>query len=207
MSGPGRPSKYKSTFPRQAEKLARLGATDVEMADFFQVAESTWHKWRMENDRLDAAVRRGKLWSDANVADALYKRAIGYSHLENKVVMQGGKPVVVKVKKIHPPDTTAIIYWLKNRRRVAKAPHEPWQDKHEVEVEGGRTLGDISDADLVGLFAEFASGTGLGIAGHGNGLAQGGDAPDLPAVPEAEDIPSPGEDEEGAAPSGGEPKR
>ena len=43
-----RPSKYKPEFAAQAAKLCALGATDVEIADFFEVDVRTIHRWKGE---------------------------------------------------------------------------------------------------------------------------------------------------------------
>lgn len=132
----GRPTAYKPEYADQAEKLCRLGATDKEMADFFDVAESTLNLWKKEHSEFSESLKRGKVIADANVADRLYQRAMGYEHddVELKVVSignnQGSEVEEVKVRKYYPPDSTAAIFWLKNRR-----PRE-WRDKQEIEHSG-----------------------------------------------------------------------
>ncbi len=44
-----RPSKFKEEFIPQAEKLCKLGATDMEVADFFEVDVRTLYRWKGEN--------------------------------------------------------------------------------------------------------------------------------------------------------------
>ena len=44
----GRPSKYKDEYCEQAEKLARLGVTDKEMAEFFGVTVQMLNKWKTD---------------------------------------------------------------------------------------------------------------------------------------------------------------
>ena len=44
----GRPSKYKSEYAEQARKLCLLGATDTDMADFFDVDEATINRWKLD---------------------------------------------------------------------------------------------------------------------------------------------------------------
>jgi hypothetical protein len=60
--------------------------------------------------------------------NALFQRAIGFSHEVEKVVQSGGKPVTVKYTEHYPPDTTALVFWLKNRQRGR------WRDKVEPEA-------------------------------------------------------------------------
>lgn len=44
----GRPTGFKPVFAKQAQKLAKLGATDIEIADFFGVTVRTLHRWKAE---------------------------------------------------------------------------------------------------------------------------------------------------------------
>jgi hypothetical protein len=137
----GRPSKYKEEYCEQAEKLARLGATDKEMADFFGVTEQTLNNWKTDKDGNETpffeSLKRGKVESDARVVDSLYQRALGYSHPEDKIFIDKGKPIIVPTIKHYPPDTTAAIFWLKNRR-----PSE-WRDRQDINVTGDMSA-DVS---------------------------------------------------------------
>ena len=119
----GRPTKYKEEYNEQVEKLARLGATDKELADFFNVTEQTINNWKLDRDGFFESLKRGKLLADANVVDSLYKRALGYEHDEDKIFVVDGQPLIVPTIKHYPPDTVAAIFWLKNRRSDA------WRDK------------------------------------------------------------------------------
>lgn len=132
-----RPSKYKPEFAEQAVKLCRLGATDKELADFFEVAESTINKWKEDYPEFSESLKAGKGLADAEVAEKLYKRATGYEHPAVKIVANAntGQEHVVSYTERYPPDTTAAIFWLKNRRP------DLWRDKteqkSEVAVTGG----------------------------------------------------------------------
>lgn len=132
----GRPTKYDPSLNEKVEKLAKLGATDSEMADFLEIAESTLNEWKKEFPEFSESIKRGKIIADSNVADRLYQRAMGYEHdsEEIKVVAIGnnaGSEIErVPIRKVYPPDPTAAIFWLKNRR-----PKE-WRDKQEVETDG-----------------------------------------------------------------------
>jgi hypothetical protein len=123
----GRPTSFRPEFVEQAEKLCRLGATDAQMADFFDVCEDTINNWKIEHPEFFVSIKRGKLESDANVADRLYHRAMGYSHDAVKIFMPSGsdKPVYAPYTEHYAPDTTAMIFWLKNRQ-----PGQ-WRDKTE----------------------------------------------------------------------------
>ena len=126
-----RPTKYNPDYTKQALKLCRLGATDKELADFFGVAESTLNKWKEEHPEFSESLKEGKALADAEVADKLYKRATGYEHPAVKIVANAntGQEHVVNFTERYPPDTTAAIFWLKNRRP------DLWRDKVQQEHE------------------------------------------------------------------------
>lgn len=141
MAG-GRPSKYKPEFVAQAEKLCKLGATDAEMADFFQVTISTLSLWKVKHAEFSDALKLGKEVADRRVEEALYNRALGYSHEETDIRVIEGKIMATPMIKHYPPDTTAAIFWLKNRR-----PDE-WRDKRDIEHSGAIKLEELTDEEL-----------------------------------------------------------
>lgn len=139
----GRPSSYKDEYPMQALKLTLLGATDKELADFFEVNEATINRWKKSEPEFCESLKKGKAIADANVASKLYSRAMGakisvqQAHkLKSTLYHENGKKKsetetvrVVDLEMEQPPDTTAIIFWLKNR-----SP-EKWRDKREVSTD------------------------------------------------------------------------
>ena len=135
----GRPSKFKPEFVKQAEKLCTIGATDQEIADFFEVEVRTIYRWKNENDDFCHALKVGKDVADARVERSLYQRAIGYEQDEVKIFMPSGadQPVYAPFKAKIAPDTTAGIFWLKNRKQAE------WRDKHEVEHSASGDLADL----------------------------------------------------------------
>lgn len=112
----GRPTRYKAIYAKQATKLCLLGATDAELADFFEVAVSTIYLWKIKSRPFAEACKIGKEKADERVEHALFSRALGYSHDDKKVFNNGGEPLIVDTVKHHPPDTIAAIFWLKNRK-------------------------------------------------------------------------------------------
>ena len=140
-SGMGRPSSYRGEYAEQAMKLYRLGVTDQEIADFFDVSVATLNRWKHVHPDFMESMKRGKMHADANVADRLYQRACGYSHVAVKFVTHKG--IITdreEYVKHYPPDTQACIFWLKNRRP------DLWREK--VEIEPNRELITIKDAHL-----------------------------------------------------------
>lgn len=128
--GVGRPSAYKPEYAEKVYKLCLLGAKDKEIAEIFDIAESTLNLWKKEHEEFSESIKRGKDDADSNVADRLYQRAMGYEHPEDQIFQYQGKPVVVPTTKHYPPDSTAAIFWLKNRQRGK------WSDKTETELTG-----------------------------------------------------------------------
>lgn len=131
----GRPTAYDPAFAKQAAKLCDLGATDDELADFFEVHRSTIYRWKHDHPEFCDAVKTGKDVADERVERSLYQKATGYNVTEEqavkiKVEQYREQVEVVQVDKHVPADTTAAIFWLKNRRS------QDWRDKQEVEHAG-----------------------------------------------------------------------
>jgi hypothetical protein len=127
----GRPTKYKEQFAEQAKKLCKLGCTDKELADFFEVSEQTLNAWKKEFPEFLESLKEGKTLADANVAQRLYERAMGYEHPETKFFTVSKGDFIQEIEtretiKFYPPDTTAAIFWLKNRQP------DKWREKQEV---------------------------------------------------------------------------
>jgi hypothetical protein len=140
----GRPTDYREEYNLQVEKLCKLGATDAEIANFFEVDEATINRWKIVHTEFCESIKRGKILADAEVADSLYKKAIGFTNEEVKIFQSDGKPLIVPFTAYYPPDTAAINIWLKNRRgRVGKGAQR-WADK----VETGFTDNDGNDVPV-----------------------------------------------------------
>lgn len=123
----GRPSKFDPEYVEQAYKLALLGATDKQLADFWDVSEKTINNWKHDHPDFLQSLKAGKLAADATVSQSLFRRANGYSHDAVKIFNDRETGVTqVPYTEHYPPDTTAAIFWLKNRQP------ELWRDKIDV---------------------------------------------------------------------------
>ena len=125
-----RPTKYQPEYAEQARKYCLLGATDIELASFFEVSEDTIYEWKKVHQEFSEAIKKGKEQADANVADRLYQRAMGYEHPEVDIRVADGVIVQTPITKVYAPDTAAAIFWLKNRQRGK------WREKQDVEMYG-----------------------------------------------------------------------
>lgn len=113
------------------EGWARDGLTDKQVAHNMNIAESTLHEWKKKYSVLSESLKRGKEVVDRQVENALLKRALGYEFKETtQELTEDGMRVTKVITKQQTPDTTAQIFWLKNRK-----PQE-WRDKQETEISG-----------------------------------------------------------------------
>lgn len=101
----GRPTKYKDEYAELARNYCLLGATDPDLQRFFEVSRATINQWKKQFPAFADALNAGKEVADMRVAKALFDKAIG-------------------------GDTTAMIFWLKNRQKHA------WRDRHEIDHSG-----------------------------------------------------------------------
>lgn len=120
----------------QIEGWARDGLIDEQIAQNMGISYSTFKDWKKKFSDFSAVLKRGKEVVDRQVENALLKTAIGYVY-EEEIVTNAGDVVVVK--KYSKPNTTAQIFWLKNRKRGQ------WTDKSEVEVTGAVVFSNESD--------------------------------------------------------------
>lgn len=151
MAG-GRPSKFKPEFVKQAEKLALLGATDVDLADFFEVSINTIGNWKASSPEFLGALKSGKEQADDRVERSLYQRALGYTYDAIHFSSFQGVVTETPYREHVPPDTTAMIFWLKNRRP------DQWRDKTEHVVR--HELHQMGDDEL----SRIAAGGSPGVA-------------------------------------------
>jgi len=148
----GRPSAFRDSHCEQARKLCLLGFTDAALADFFGVSTVTLWKWKHSHPEFVNALNAGKAVADCEVASKLYERALGCSHKAVKIFNTESGTVEHEYTEHHPPDTTAAIFWLKNR--------DPgrWRDKQLLEHTGKdgapiriEDMAALSDAELMAI--------------------------------------------------------
>jgi len=121
-------SKWTEDRPEQVYRLALLGATEEEMAKIIGVSYSTIQMWKKDKKEFREALQMGKMEADSNVAEALYKRAVGFEKEIEQVVKTKYGVEVVKVKKYFPPDSWAAMKWLSMRQRGR------WTDVQRTEI-------------------------------------------------------------------------
>ncbi len=101
--------KYQKWLEREnliiLEGYARDGLIDEEIAGKMGINVATLYTWKNRYSEIDEALKKGKEVIDYEVEQALLRKALD-------------------------GDTTAQIFWLKNRRP------DKWRDKQEIKHEG-----------------------------------------------------------------------
>ena len=116
------------------EGWAREGLTDAQIAVKMGINVSTLYKYQNEHNEIIDALKRGKAPVDNEVENALLKRAKGGFEVKEKRIEKWKdadgveREHTVIITREVPPDTTAQIFWLKNRRP------DLWRDRHENDV-------------------------------------------------------------------------
>ena len=122
---------------------ARDGLTKEQIAENMGICRDTLNEWEKKYSAISDVLKKNKEVADRNVENALYNKAIGFTatdrvvstkktveYKDGKRVREISEPCVVEVEKYFPPDTTAEIFWLKNRKP------DKWRDKQNVELDG-----------------------------------------------------------------------
>lgn len=144
-----RPSKYETHVAPRLEEIkdwCRNGATDEEIAKRLGISIASFYNFKNLFLEFLEALKETKEIVDAQVENALLKRALGYSYDEVTQELVDGELKVTKViTKQVVPDTTAQIFWLKNRRP------DKWRDKPAEEKEEQESVSvNITIEDLSG---------------------------------------------------------
>ena len=110
---------------------ARDGLTDAQIATNMGINVATLYRWENEFCDIRNALKEGKDVVDRQVENALLKSALGYMYDEVTEERRDDELVVTKVvHKEVQPNTTAQIFWLKNRKRAE------WRDRVENAITG-----------------------------------------------------------------------
>ena len=140
-------SKYKSHVEPKLfliECWARDGLTDEQISKKLGISKTTFYKYIREHSELSERLKKGKEIIDYKVENALLKRALGYEYTEEKVEVETTKTGAVKSRKVIQivkqvvPDTTAQIFWLKNRKR------DKWRDR-QIDSQDENMLKKLDD--------------------------------------------------------------
>lgn len=101
----------------------RDGLIDKQIYKNMGISRTTFYKWKSENSDFADLLKRGKDIADREVENALFKSATGFMGPDDKY---------------YPPNTTAQIFWLKNRKQ------DDWRDKRETDVNISTPISDTA---------------------------------------------------------------
>lgn len=153
----GRKGKYHThVFPRLEEigHWCREGLTEDEICKRLGVSVSSFNEYKNQYSELLEALKMNREIADYRVENALYMRALGYEYdeetyeefelarpyiKEDGTIVKTELRLTKKLKKKQAPDTTAQIFWLKNRKP------DVWRDKKETELSGNMTVNNPFD--------------------------------------------------------------
>lgn len=102
----------------EVKSLSKHGCTENELAKKLNISIKTLNEWKETYPELMRVIEESNEYYDDKVEQALIKRALGYEYEETEIVASkdGKTSRVKKIKREVPPDTNAIIFWLKNRK-------------------------------------------------------------------------------------------
>lgn len=130
MAG-GRPSKYHTHVEPKLLLIsawARDGLTDADMCKNLDIGKDAFIEYKKTYLELSDALKRNKEEADIIIENELYEKAKGKVMLLNKVkVLNDGTLIPYQEETYIPGDTTAQIFWLKNRKPKA------WRDRQEID--------------------------------------------------------------------------
>jgi DNA-binding XRE family transcriptional regulator len=144
----GRKSSFNAKVQETIVRLIEEGKTEDQIAEIIGVSRTTLNNWKGKHPELLYAVREARQVADELVEAALFARAVGYSHPEQKVFQYEGQIITHEMVKHYPPDTAAASFWLRNRQP------KRWKDKtsHEHSGPEGKPI-EFSDHEAAAKLA------------------------------------------------------
>ena len=140
------PSAYQPEFGPLVRKLRMLNLTLMQIADVFEVSDTTIKNWRLSYPAFAKHWDEGGVAADGDVAHAFYKRATGYSHKAVKIQFdREGNEMRAEYTQHYPPDTAAAMFWLMNRQP------DLWKARNTNTQAPGESAGEVVVRILGGL--------------------------------------------------------
>lgn len=112
----------------QLRKWAEAGLSYKQIATNMGVSLTSLVTWRKESPLIERALDIGRQQADIQVANALFQSAVGKTTIERRVETNTSVDGLVSTKEVvtereHKGETSAQIFWLKNRASDA------WRDR------------------------------------------------------------------------------
>lgn len=149
----GRKTLFRNYMMKQGRKLAAMGLTMEEIAEFWGVGKRSLERYSSSRPEFRRVLKEGKIEADLKVVESLYKRAIGYEYSEKHYIARGRDKKLTKIiVKKALPDVLAIFKWLQNRW-----PHK-WRDEYGIKL-----LGEDGQPPVLRIIPELPVGMELPI--------------------------------------------
>jgi hypothetical protein len=142
---------YLPSHSKDVYRLCLLGASQSQIAEFFDVGPQIIDKWAKLHPAFGSALRRGRMEADAKVAYSMFKRATGQVRLRKKKFATHEGVITDEKDYIEElaPDVSAAKFWLERRMP------EQWKGSQDVNLQGDLSVHrDLSDDDLDLLLAQ-----------------------------------------------------
>lgn len=120
----GRPTKFNENLTSKIIEWTQNGKTVEQIAELLDINPGTLRNWWRANPEFFIAIREARQVADELVEASLFRKAVGYRYTEEALSKDGPVPV----QRLAHPDTTACVFWLKNRKP------EEWRDRSELGV-------------------------------------------------------------------------
>lgn len=126
----GQPTKFSEAMMQKLLSFAVVGKHDRDMAALVGVTQRTIDNWKKNHPDFFQSLKKAKAIADESVEASLYERAKGFRVKAVKFLVVNGEIRREEYEEVYPPDTTAAIFWLKNRQRTK------WRDVSGREFSG-----------------------------------------------------------------------
>lgn len=147
---------------------AKAGLTQEQIAKNMDISLSTFKEWKNKYPAISAVLKIGREQADYVMENSLYKKGTGFSvrvrkpiklktveyNREGKKIKEQEKIEYAEYDEYYPPDVTAQIFWLKNRKP------DDWRDRREAPPEKEEYEDDGFIAALTGTAAQVFKNAG-----------------------------------------------
>ena len=134
MAKRGRKAKYTDDMPAKVFELKSKGYKDYEIWPVLGISRESFYKLKRDKLEFIDAYKKGEAIFLDKIEKKLEESAQGYDYIETTIIEKNFNGQIQteerKTTKHLPPNQTALIFYLKNKRP------DKWSDKKEVEHSG-----------------------------------------------------------------------
>lgn len=142
-------STFQQEYIELAYRLALVGLTDEAMLTVFETSVGTFNRWKHMFPEFNLALRKGRIIADTEVVMSLRDKALGYDKKAYVITNHRGVVTKTPYTKHYPAETTAIIYWLKNRQRGLWSDLKHIQNNIDINIMKQAEIDQFSTEELL----------------------------------------------------------